>query len=1019
MRPLRLRLAAFCAYGGEVTLDFEHGLGPHRLFLITGPTGAGKTSVLDGLCYALFGESSGAERGPGHLRSHHAAPGTRTEVELDFALGAERWRIRRRPAWERPKLRGTGTVTEGAEVALWRLSADGAELVTEREAEARARIESLLGYRAQEFRQVVMLPQGRFRELLTAKPGERQQILATLFRTHLYERIERALAEAAKAAATEARRLEQHRQTLLGQAGAEGVEAAREARAGLAAALAEAEAQAEAANAAARSARAAAEAGRRDLERLERATRAAAALAALEAKATGMEAARARLTAARRADRLRGEAAAWRTAREAEAEAARRAAEAEAAAAAARDALARAEAALADAEARERAAAEAGAEATRLQGLLERAEATARATAEAEDAARKLAAAEASRNQAADAAAKARDAAEAARAALAAQKAVADQQERHRLVLKDAQARLRDAEALTKAEAEVARLRTALSEAEATGTAAAARHGTARAALADAIATVAADHAARLAAALAPGEPCPVCGATDHPRPAHLAASGGDAPLPDLAPLEAEEAAARTALDAARERFVRLRAELRAAEEAHANLLARFGEDAAPQPDALAAELAAARDALTAAETAARTLPTRQREAEAAEQAAREAVTRLEGAEASVQAAATALAAARATRDAHAAALPEGTAAPDALRAAAEAAQTRARTLAEGLRRDRDARVAAATRAEAAAQSAAAAAEAARGAEAARAAADTAFAARCVEADFADPAAFEAALLPDAEATELEATLAGFDRDRAAAAREDAAARAAAEGLAAPDLAALEAAAAKAEEAAQAATGVAAARRRDLEARDALLADIAAAEAELAAARAAWEMRQDLAETARGANPQRLSLQGYVLRTLLDEALSAANRRLRGMLHGRYSVRRVEEPERKNAAVGLDIAVLDEWTGQVRPAATLSGGEGFCASLALALGLADTVQAHAGGRRMDALFVDEGFGTLDPEALDTAMSVLSALPGSDRLVGVISHVPELRGWVPARLEVSPGRRGSTAAFRLG
>ena len=191
------------------------------------------------------------------------------------------------------------------------------------------------------------------------------------------------------------------------------------------------------------------------------------------------------------------------------------------------------------------------------------------------------------------------------------------------------------------------------------------------------------------------------------------------------------------------------------------------------------------------------------------------------------------------------------------------------------------------------------------------------------------------------------------------------------------------------------------------------------AEAERSTAEAAWQLRQELAEAAAGRGTrQRLDLEGFVLRSLLDEALAAANRRLRGLLGGRYSVRRVEEPERKNAAIGLDIEVLDAHTGEARPAGTLSGGEGFCAALALALGLSDTVQAHAGARRIDALFVDEGFGTLDPEALETALQVLSELQAGDRLVGIISHVPELRGRIPARLEVTPGPRGSRAAFRF-
>jgi len=178
-------------------------------------------------------------------------------------------------------------------------------------------------------------------------------------------------------------------------------------------------------------------------------------------------------------------------------------------------------------------------------------------------------------------------------------------------------------------------------------------------------------------------------------------------------------------------------------------------------------------------------------------------------------------------------------------------------------------------------------------------------------------------------------------------------------------------------------------------------------------------VKRDLAELTRGANPKRLSLEGFVLRSLFDEALAAANRRLRHMLAGRYVIRRREEPERRNQAIGLDIEVLDQWNDQARPAGTLSGGEGFCASLALALGLADTVQAHAGARRIDSLFIDEGFGTLDPETLETAMEVLTSLHGQERLVGVISHVRELRDWIPARLEVTPGRRGSTAAFRIG
>ncbi len=166
---------------------------------------------------------------------------------------------------------------------------------------------------------------------------------------------------------------------------------------------------------------------------------------------------------------------------------------------------------------------------------------------------------------------------------------------------------------------------------------------------------------------------------------------------------------------------------------------------------------------------------------------------------------------------------------------------------------------------------------------------------------------------------------------------------------------------------------------------------------------------------ATGKNAKRLDLEGFVLKGLLEEALGNANHHLR-QLTSRYELRVKEDPAAGNAQIGLDIEVVDEWTGQPRAAGTLSGGEGFCAALALALGLSETVQARAGARPIDALFVDEGFGTLDAEVLDKALSVLSGIGGGSRLIGIISHVPELRERIPARLEVTKGPRGSSARF---
>jgi exonuclease SbcC len=160
----------------------------------------------------------------------------------------------------------------------------------------------------------------------------------------------------------------------------------------------------------------------------------------------------------------------------------------------------------------------------------------------------------------------------------------------------------------------------------------------------------------------------------------------------------------------------------------------------------------------------------------------------------------------------------------------------------------------------------------------------------------------------------------------------------------------------------------------------------------------------------------KVSFQRWVLGAYLDDVLHAASKRLLMMSKGRYRLKRAMNTTDRKRASGLDLAVFDTWSNRERPAITLSGGESFLAALALALGLAETVQEQAGGTRLDTVFVDEGFGALDQDALDLAMDALVELKDTGRLVGVISHVQELRQVIDARLEVSGGSGGSHARF---
>jgi exonuclease SbcC len=150
-----------------------------------------------------------------------------------------------------------------------------------------------------------------------------------------------------------------------------------------------------------------------------------------------------------------------------------------------------------------------------------------------------------------------------------------------------------------------------------------------------------------------------------------------------------------------------------------------------------------------------------------------------------------------------------------------------------------------------------------------------------------------------------------------------------------------------------------------------------------------------------------------VLSAYLGDICSYANQRLELMTSGRYQLRLTDGGSRGGRQAGLGLRVLDAYTGEEREVSSLSGGETFQASLALALGVADTVQAHAGGVRLEALFIDEGFGTLDPDNLQLAMDELDRLREGGRMIGIISHVGGLRERIRCGIEVLASDRGST------
>ena len=200
MKPIVIAMQAFGPFAHRQVIDFRE-LGSKTFFLIHGPTGSGKTTILDGICFALFGDSSGGEREGKQMRSHHADVNLLTEVSFDFALGQERYRVKRVPEQDRPAKRGGRETTQAQVAELSRLTTEGGrEVEVPVESGWRKvgeKVETLLGFKSEQFRQVIMLPQGKFFEFLKANSQKREEILQALFGTALYKRIEESLKESA------------------------------------------------------------------------------------------------------------------------------------------------------------------------------------------------------------------------------------------------------------------------------------------------------------------------------------------------------------------------------------------------------------------------------------------------------------------------------------------------------------------------------------------------------------------------------------------------------------------------------------------------------------------------------------------------------------------------------------------------------------------------------------------------------------------------------------------------------
>ncbi|MGW4624807.1 AAA family ATPase [Streptomyces rubiginosohelvolus] len=1013
MRLHRLSITAFGPFGATQEVDFD-ALSSAGLFLLHGPTGAGKTSVLDAVCFALYGAVPGARQSPGaSLRSDHAPVDLPTEVQLELTVGGRRLEVTRSPAQPRPKKRGDGFTMEKAQSRLRGYDPErGWHALSKSHQEIGEELTQLIGMSRDQFCQVVLLPQGDFARFLRSDAEARGKLLGRLFDTRRFAAVEERLAELrrgaeAKVAAADERilALAQRIAQAAGPAGAEATPvAARPGEPGLAEAVLEWAAIARStarerldiadrvvawAEGRQREARHALDAVR-DLARLQqRYEETRLRSAALEERRPEHDRCQEELERARRADRV---APALELREDAE-RAHRRAA----------DALGRARAQLppdlADAGPDQLAELERRFR-QELGGLESARRAEARITEIDEERDRLE-----RESRADDATVRDTEVWLAGwdtvhtglRESIATAQEAATRAEQLAGLLAPARRRL---EAARRRDTLAAEVRAARDELAGARERALAAHETWLGLRERRLR----DIAAELAAGLVDGAPCTVCGSAEHPAPAtegdgHVDRATEEKALAAHRDAEETRARAEQALGLVRERHATADAEARDEQARDAET----GDPVVADPGPSVEELRDTVDRLTAEHAEAHRLAAGTHAArEALDAAEREHADRL-----ALRQEAERRAAARTSRrealDREQGALHDELTAvrgeSGSVAAYADRITRRVELLAdaaEAVRTEQDA--------------------AQRRKEADDRLSDAAF-----RAGFDTPEAAAATLLDAAAQRDLQHRIDAWQAEAAAVAdrRAERDAREAAERPPAQPAAAqgeFETAEWLLREASSA---LAAADERCGELTR--LSRQAADEVRrLGPVRQEYERIARLAGLAAGTsadNERKMRLEAYVLAARLEQVAAAATARLQRMSSGRYTL--VHSDARTGGRrAGLGLHVVDAWTGSERDTATLSGGETFFASLALALGLADVVTEEAGGVRLDTLFIDEGFGSLDDQTLDEVLDVLDSLRERDRSVGIVSHVADLRRRIPVRLEVVKERQGSSVRHRL-
>lgn len=877
MKPIKLKMTAFEPFAKTVELDFEKGLAGENFFLIHGATGAGKTSILDAMCYALYGNSSGGDRTGKMMRSEQAPSNVQTEVDFTFALGEKIYRIKRGF-----KLGANST----AEIYCNSLPLEtGADKVT-------AKVHEIIGFKIDQFRQVILLPQGNFKKFLTANARARGEVLNTLFDANFYAVVENRLKEKAAAAGKICTDLDAQKFNL--EEDARQFADIQDEKINLPALLetftenlrrakskvSELKLQLDKANANLT----AAEILNKDFANLRDAQKnLAETQAALEKISANLQNARAEYETRKAEENLRDELK-------------NKILE-----------LNKINSAITELNLKQQEFLKAKETETAAQQNLQSLELTQKKYEERLENLRQ----QETSLQGADA------------------------------NFEVAKQKLKDAKDFVACKSEIARLQKELSATQKRLEIAKKNFNDAQKLLKQLQLLQKLCAAAKLAETLTDGEPCPVCGSTHHPQLAFTQET-----IPTDEEIEYAEKLLQkrqVELDAANRGLATVTERINAQQ----NLLEKFAE---------VLDVAEAEKLHDAAKKSADDLKIARANLKKGEELTKKITADVQAAKIDAETKIRAAENLRGIFEEKKSQIPEEFLADSKKIAdSLNAAQTQKQKL------------------------------------------DNAW--KIAEDNFR---------LCEKQHSECAGKVKSAEKSC-----NDAALKVS--GKTPPNIAELQSKKIFAQDSYTSTVAESAALENNLKRLQDISAKLEKLDAEISAADKNFQIWKKLSDAASG-EKSKVNFQRYYLNSIFKDVLFEANERLERMSGGRYRFRNEKNALSRKKLEGLDLEIFDAYSGSARPVETLSGGESFLASLSLALGLAAVVKNTAGGIKLDTIFIDEGFGSLDGETLDFAMNALTDLQVGGRLVGIISHVDELKRRVPTRLEVFKTKFGSDAHF---